>query len=137
MSEENVEILRRAFAAYEEGGVDALVPLLTEEVVVHSMPGWPDDAEYHGRAGLRKLSRQWTENFDEFHFEVESLHQVGDAVVALQTMTGRIKGTRSPVSQDIGSITEMRGGQISSIRYFSSWSDTLDAAGLSIQPPLP
>jgi hypothetical protein len=40
------------------------------DVVICSMPGSLDDSEYHGHAGLRKLAQQWTENFDDFGFEL-------------------------------------------------------------------
>jgi ketosteroid isomerase-like protein len=132
MSTENVEVVRRAFAAYAEGGIEDLVLLHSEDLVIYSIPEWPDDAEYHGRAGLRKLSQQWTNNFDEFGFEVQEVHDAGgDIVVALSTMTARIKGSAVPISQEIGSVTKVRDGQLCQIRYFSSWPGALEAAGLS------
>jgi hypothetical protein len=63
MSRENVETVRLSFAAFAEHGVEGVLPFNSHDVVIYSMPEWPDDSEYHGHDGLRKLARQWTENF--------------------------------------------------------------------------
>ena len=64
MSEENVKVVRRGYAAFAEEGVEGAIPFFTEDAVIYSIPEWPDDPEYHGHDGIRKLTRQWTENFD-------------------------------------------------------------------------
>ncbi len=132
MSEENVEIVRRAFAGFAEHGIEGVLPFNRHDVVTYSMPGWPDDSEYHGRDGLRKLARQWTENFDDFGFEVRELRDAGDSVVALLVMAGTIKGSEDLVGHHIGSVSSgFRDGMIGEARYFASWQAALEAAGLS------
>jgi ketosteroid isomerase-like protein len=57
MSQENVELVRRGYAAYEKEGVEGVIPFFNEDAVLVSIPEWPDDPEYHGHdGGLRKLS---------------------------------------------------------------------------------
>src|SRR5688572_17999240 len=112
MSRENVEIVRRAFALFSEGGIEAVLPLATEDLAIYSMPDWPDDSEYHGHAGFRKLAKAWTENFDGFGFELRETRDAGDEVVALLAMTGQIKGSGDPVQQEIaGVFSDFRGGR--------------------------
>ena len=43
MSQANVEIVRRGFAALAEQGVEGVIPFFTEDVVIYSIPEWPDD----------------------------------------------------------------------------------------------
>jgi len=131
MSQENVEIVRRAFDAFAEEGVDGVIPFAAADAVIYSMPEWPDDAEYYGPEGLRKLSDQWVENFDEFGFDVHDVRDAGDSVVALLTMTGRIKGAGAPMTAPIGAVYELTDGLFASTRYFSRWQAALEAAGLS------
>lgn len=133
VSRENVDRVRLVFDAFAEAGdIEAVVPFHTEDLVIHAMPEWPDDPEYHGHDGLRKLVHQWTENFDEFGFEVLDVRDGGDAVVALLEMTGRTKGAGVPVGTRLGGVfSEFRDGLIGRVRYFSNWPDALDAAGLS------
>lgn len=132
MSQENVEIVRQAFAGFAEHGIEGGLPFNSPDVVTYSMPEWPDDSEYHGHDGLRKLTRQWTDNFDDFGFEVRELRDAGDSVVALLDMTGLVKGSEIPVNHHLGSVhSGFREGVIGQVRYFSSWQGALEAAGLS------
>jgi SnoaL-like domain len=109
-----------------------VIPFFTEDAVTYSIPEWPDDPEYHGHDGLRKLSRQWTENFDDFGIELHELHDGGDTVVALYALTGQTKGSAIPVGMQIGAvISGIRNGLATRQELFSSWEAALEAAGLS------
>lgn len=58
MSQENVELVRRSYAAYAEIGTRQVASFYAEDHVAYAVPEWPDDSEYHGPEGVRKLSRQ-------------------------------------------------------------------------------
>jgi ketosteroid isomerase-like protein len=132
MSEENVEIVRRANAAYAAGGMDAALSYFTDDTVLCSIPEWPDDPEYHGHDGLRRLDRQWRDNFDDFGFDAQELRDAGHAVVSLHELTGRTKGSRIPMTMHIGAVvSEFADGRIGVQRLFPSWESALQAAGLS------
>ena len=131
MSEENVEIVRRGYAAFAEKGVEGVIPFFTEDAVIYSIPEWPDDPEYHGHDGIRKLTQQWTENFDAFGFDISELRDGGDTVIALYELVGETKGSAMPMRMQIGAVSEFRDGRIDRQRLFSSWEGALEAAGLS------
>ena len=131
MSEENVEVVRRGYAAFAEEGVEGAIPFFTEDAVIYSIPEWPDDPEYHGHDGIRKLTRQWTENFDSFGFDISELRDGGDTVVALYELVGETKGSAMPMRMQVGTVSELRDGRISRQRLFSSWEGALEAAGLT------
>ena len=131
MSQENVEIVRRAFDAFAEEGVEGVIPLAAVDAVIYSMPEWPDDAEYRGPEGLRKLAAQWSDNFDEFGFDVHDVRDAGDSVVALLEMTGRIKGSGVPMRAPVAAVYELTDGLFVSTRYFSTWQAALEAVGLT------
>ncbi len=130
MSQENVEVVRRAYAAFAEKGAEGVIPFFTEDAVIYSIPEWPDDPEYHGHDGVRKLTRQWTENFDAFGFDISELRDGGDTVIALYELTGRTKGSATPMRMQIGAVSELRDGRVARQRLFSSWEGALEAAGL-------
>ncbi len=132
MSQEDLEIVRRANAAYAEGGMDAALPFFTDDTVLYSIPEWPDDPEYHGHEGLRRLDQQWRDNFDDFGFEVQELYDAGDSVVSLHALTGRTKDSGIPMMMQIGAVvTGFADGRIGAQRLFPSWESALEAAGLS------
>ena len=131
MSQEDVEVVRQAYVAFAEKGAEGVIPFFTEDVVIYSIPEWPDDPEYHGHDGVRKLIRQWTENFDAFGFDVSELRDGGDTVIALYELLGQTKGSATPMRMQIGAVSELRDGQVAQQRLFSSWEDALEAAALS------
>ena len=61
MSQENVEVVRRGLHALRVGGVEAVLPFFTTDVVMHPFPEWPDDPVYRGHDGARKLIAAWTD----------------------------------------------------------------------------
>ena len=131
MSRENVELVRQAYAAYAKNGIDGAVSYWAEDHVAYSVPEWPDDPEYHGRDGMRKLNGQWTDNFEEFGFHLHELRDAGDTVVALLELTGRIKGSAVPIRQPLGAVhSDFRGDLIGETRYFLAWREAIEAAGL-------
>jgi ketosteroid isomerase-like protein len=60
MSEENVEIVRRSFAAYDSGGLDALAEFWHPDIDWRAVEGYIDDVGLiRGPDGLRQYYRQW------------------------------------------------------------------------------
>jgi ketosteroid isomerase-like protein len=131
VSPENVEIVRRGFAAFAAEGVEGVIPYFTEDVVISSIPEWPDDPEYHGHEGVRRLFRQWAENFDDFALELRELRDGGDAVLARLELTGQTKRAALPMTMEIGAVySGLRDGRVAHLRLFSSWPGALEAGGL-------
>ncbi len=131
MSQENVEIVRQIYQAFGAGGVEAALPYLASDSVLYPFAEWPESSEYRGRDGLRRLLAEWTENFDDFEFEIHEIRAVGDRVLLLAEMVGRIKGSGVPVRQPLGAIWwEFRDDQIGKGRFFITWREALEAAGL-------
>ncbi|MGI8512553.1 MAG: nuclear transport factor 2 family protein [Solirubrobacteraceae bacterium] len=132
MSQENVEIVRRGYEAFARGGVEALMPFFTRDVVFHPFPEWVEENEYRGHAGVRAVTSVWTDNFDDFEFEVSELREVGDKVVMLGATVGRIQGSGVPIRQPLGAVySDFRDGQVGEGRNFLTWQQALEAVGLS------
>jgi ketosteroid isomerase-like protein len=132
MSQENVEVVRRAYAGFASEGIEGAIPFIAEDIVIFSIPEWPDDPEYHGHDGFRKLIAQWDENFDDFGADVRELHDGGgDTVVALLELTGQTRGSGIPMRMQIGTVfSGFRDGRVARQRLMPSWEAALEAAGL-------
>jgi hypothetical protein len=82
MSHENVEIVRRAIAQYNETGEppwEAIDPAV--EWVID--PAAFVAGTYRGHDGLRSLLSRLAESFDRFQFDFDKFIDAGDSVVAL------------------------------------------------------
>ena len=136
MSQENVEAVRRGFHALRVGGVEALLPFFTTDVVMHPFPEWPDDPVYRGHDGARKVIAAWTDNFEEWGVDVWEIRAAGTRVVALTEMIGQIKGSGVPIRQPMGAvfseIHENTAGENTAgeVHFFLTWLEALKAVGL-------
>jgi ketosteroid isomerase-like protein len=139
MSEENVEIVRRVFEAFqtglERGDPGALFDLETvaddlEWMPFPGLPGMPQS--YRGRDGFIEFMRTWTEGFEGWSLEYERLIDApDDRVVALlhQSATGKESGV--PVELHFGQVSELEDGRVIRVRNFPDLAEALEAAGLS------
>src|SRR4051794_41973095 len=78
MSEENVEVVRRGFESFQQGGPEAFLELFSDDAVTYRHQ--PDGATFHGKAGFRDAAADWTEDFSEwqgFSQEVIDLGRAG------------------------------------------------------------
>jgi hypothetical protein len=81
---------------------------------------------------MRRLEAAFSENFDDFRYEVRSVRDAHDRVVALVDMIGRIKPSGTEISQRLGFVVSgFTGGTFREVRAFPSWLEALEAVGLS------
>lgn len=131
MSQQNVEIVRNAFQTFSAEGIDAALSFFSPEAVWYPIDRWLDDSAYRGHDGMRRLAAAFSENFDDFRYDVHDIRAAQDRVLALVDMKGRIKQSRSEVSQRRGFVVSgFRDGTFREIRSFPTWHDALEAAGV-------
>jgi ketosteroid isomerase-like protein len=127
-----VEIVRNAFQTFGAEGIDAALSFFSPDLVWYPTDRWLDGSDYRGHDGMRRLSAAFSENFDDFRYEVDDIRDAHDRVIALVDMTGRIKHSGAEVSQRLGFvISGFRDGAFREVRAFPSWSDALNAVGLA------
>ena len=62
MSSENLEIVERGFEAFNEGGVDGILPMIHPEFVATTPPTLASEPDtYRGAEGIHR----WFDSFDE------------------------------------------------------------------------
>jgi len=131
MSQENVEIVRNAFQTFDADGIDASLSFVSPDVVWYPTDRWLDDSAYRGHDGMRMLAAAFSENFDDFRYEVHDTRDAGDRVVVLVDMIGGIKQSGAEVSWRLGFlISAFHESTFREIRAFPSWSEALKAVGL-------
>jgi ketosteroid isomerase-like protein len=58
MSQKNVEIVRRYYSAWNEGGIDAARAFWSEEIEWHDAPDMPDSGIYRGAESVAAHFRE-------------------------------------------------------------------------------
>ena len=131
MSQENVEIVRRAFDAFVARDVEAWVECHDESAEFL----WPrnviEGGSYRGHDGLRRAFADAFETWEDIRFDLEAIRDVDDLVVLLGRATNVGKGEAPTVEYPAGYLLRVRTGRIVYFRPYQSHREALEAAGLS------
>ena len=133
MSEENVEIVRNAFAAFDRGDTEHILRLCDEDIVITQPPELPDaSSEQHGHRGVLEAFAIWPEQWDDYRIEILKIAAASGGKVFVATRTrGRGKQSGVEVDMEISFAFTVRDGRITELRIFMREADALEAAGLS------
>ena len=139
MSEENVEVVRQLLGGFQGrleqgnfgGGFDLGLMADDYEWVLAGEP-FEGRSVWRGREDWVEFMRLWTEQFDDYSFQVERLIDAGrDRVVALVRQSGTGKESGVPVEWDHGLVIELKDGRLIRATNYLSHAEALEAAGLS------
>jgi ketosteroid isomerase-like protein len=133
MSQENVNLVQAAFAAFDRGDTEAVLDFCAEDIVItqpQELPG--ADRHQFGHAGVLEAFSIWPELWDEYRIEPPQLvADPGDYVVVKARQRGRGKQSGVEVEMDFTFLFVVRGGKLAEWQIFVSEEQALQAAGLS------
>jgi ketosteroid isomerase-like protein len=133
MSQENVEIVRRTWQAFADGGLDALAEFWDDEINWRAIEGAVDDVgEIQGAEAMRRYLQDWLDTFEDITSVPTELLDVGDGrVVAVLHVTGRarLSGVRTELRYAI--VYTLRDGKIVRGREYADRQEALQAVGLA------
>jgi ketosteroid isomerase-like protein len=132
MSEENVEIVRRALEAWGRGDPKAVSDLLDPEVEWTMPSNIPDAGTYCGRDEVVQRLEEFLEAWDDLAVTVEDLVDAGDRVVALVRYSGRGRESGIEVggASTDAQVWTVRNGKALRVELYAGTADALEAAGL-------
>jgi ketosteroid isomerase-like protein len=132
MSEENVELVRQAYEAWNRGDLDWLLDHITPDYEWRTAQLFPDtDAVYRGREGFRQFWNTFREPWETVLIEVERIEPIGDdRVLALLRFHGRGRDGVE-VKVEYANLLTIENGVASENVGFADWQQALEAAGLS------
>ena len=129
MAQENVEVVRRQFAAFDHGGPDAAAAYWHPDIDWRAVEGAADDVGViSGPDALRAYYDDWLETFDDLRAEVgEVLFEDGDQVVVTVHNSGRGRASGVVTKGRYYVVCTVRGGLIVSGREYESRERALRA----------
>ena len=131
MSQENVEAVRTAFAAFSRDDWDALIGLLDPEIEWVTTGQFVGGQVYRGHAGVRDFLDALSGEFEAFRAEPENFAAASDVVVADTRVTGVGRRSEVPVELQFTVVVSLRDGRVVRVRNFLERQEALEAAGLS------
>lgn len=128
-ADENVEIMRAGMAAFEEGGVEALLAFVHPEFEMTTpanLAAEPDT--YRGHDGMRRYFESFYDAMDEVSFAPSELIPAGDAVVVPMTLRARGRTTGIETEQAVVTTWWLRDGKAIRVDIFATFDEALEAA---------
>ena len=130
MSQENLEVVRRASEALNEGDIDALLAFCHDDFELDMSDRVLNPETYRGHEGVRRFYAEVHDAWERYVWEPEELHDTGDLVVALVRARGRGRGSGLEVDRKAAMTWRLRDGRASELRFFRDREAALEAAGL-------
>jgi ketosteroid isomerase-like protein len=128
MSQENVDLVRAGFAAFERGDVSEMLDLMADELVVYRAD--PDDATYRGKEGFLEATADWTEGFSDWAVVPEEFIDVGDFVVVHVRQIVRGEASGISVEGAFWFVFEVHDALVTKLSFYVREIEALEAVGL-------
>ena len=147
MSRENVELVRRLYAAdgpfalplgpeEERALLDRLFGEFYDEQVEVRMPSdYPEGEQVHvGHRGMAELIAMLRDSWTVFRFEAERFIDGGHCVIALIRVVAEGGASGLSAVQETAHVWKVRGRRLSSIQIYRDRAQALEATGVSDRP---
>jgi ketosteroid isomerase-like protein len=130
MSEENVEIVRAVFEAYNAADMDAVRELYDPDVIVRTVEDWPEPGPYVGREAAMRFHEQLRDTWDiNTRVPISDFIDAGDRVAVRYIWRGA--GHGPDLNMELTLVFTMRKGKIVYQEFFWDHAEALETLGLA------
>jgi ketosteroid isomerase-like protein len=132
MSQEDVELVRRAYAHTQATGqvyAEGFAPNFVWDM--SKFEGWPEQQCYEGVAGAQRFLDDWTGAWDDWEMEIQQTYDAGDKVVVVVNQRGRARTTGMALEMVFAQTWTIRAGRLTRMDMYSDPSEALKGAGLA------
>ena len=130
MSEENVEVVRRYYAAWNAGGLDAARAFWSDDFEWHDAPEMPDGGVYRGADAAAAHFEDLSEVLGTMEVQVDRALPAGDEVFVVLRVHVDAQRGGLPLDGPIFETVRIGEGKVSRIRLFLDEQAARQAAGL-------
>jgi ketosteroid isomerase-like protein len=132
MSEENVEVVRRGFEAFNKNDFEAWFGLASVEIKVYPRREEPGAKPcYTGWDEMLQWLTNWYSGWQDYGVEAEQLIDGGEWVIVDAKEVGIAEGSGVQVEQNFAHAFKLRDGKIVEWRQFGQVQEALEAVGLA------
>jgi ketosteroid isomerase-like protein len=131
MSEEDVELVRRAYAhtlATGEVYAERSAPGLVWDMSRYE--GWPEQQVYEGIDDANRFMRDWVGAWDDWELAIRDIYDAEGKVVVIVHQRGRARTTGMALDMMFAQIWTIENGLFARMDMYSDPSAALEAVGL-------
>ena len=132
MSQENVEVVKAAFEAWNAGDMDAVREQLDPGVILRHPEDWPEPGPFLGPEAVTRQFEQQRDTWDADALElISDFIDAADRVAVRQIW--RVEGHGPESNIEFTGVFTVRKGRILAIENFWDHAEALETLGLSEQ----
>jgi ketosteroid isomerase-like protein len=134
MSEENVEIIRRGYEAFNARDADAVREIWTDDAEWRPAfvgGGIVEGAVYRGHEGIVEFVEMQAETWKSLTSTAVTIEDLGDCVLVESRLDAIGRASGVAVNRTTWTIFEMRDGKVAGGRVYVTKAEALEAAGIS------
>jgi ketosteroid isomerase-like protein len=130
MSQENVEVVRASFEAWNAGNMEALRKLHDPKVTMRMPEGWPEPGPFVGQDAVMRQWEQMRDTWDADDFElISDFIDVGDRVAVRFIWRGAGHGPGANI--EATGVFTVRSGRLFRMKHFWDHAEALETLGQS------
>ncbi len=132
MSEENVNIMRQGYEAFNRGDIDAVLGIMDPEIEWQEpdVEGLPAPGTHHGpEAVANNVFGSVEEHWDEFQVVAEEFLEAGERVIVLGHFRVRGKATGRSADAPYAHVWTLRDGKVVHLRNYMDTATFLGSLG--------
>jgi ketosteroid isomerase-like protein len=115
----NVEVVRRLFERFAEGGIDGVLETMDENVAIEIPPDMSAEPDtYHGHEGVRRYFGGFDGMIEHLRYEPVEVIPLGERVLVRARMGGRGVSSGVDVGLEAFVLHELAGGKITRMRPY-------------------
>jgi ketosteroid isomerase-like protein len=132
MSQENVEIVKRAISAYNRRDIGSIYEMATPDFQwVPALVTGLEGKGLRGREEMESYFSEVEETWEKYRLAIDEFRDLGDRVLVLGRIEGRGRGSGLLIDTPWACVFEFRGGRMSHARAFLDRGEALEAVGLT------
>lgn len=132
MSEQSVEVVKRAYAAFADGDVPAVLAVFADDIEWHEAEGMLYGGVYRGgEAVVQNVFGPISQDVEGFAVTPEEFMAAGDTVAVVVSYTGTGKATGKPLDLPVVHVWDIQDGKAVRFRQFADtvrFADVVPAA---------
>ena len=128
MSQENLEVVRRAFATFNARAVDDLVGLSDPDSEWLPFRAQLEGMVYRGHEGIRQWVRDMDDDWVAFRIDPVEFHDRDDRIVVIGHVQALGRTSGVDVDSEAGFLVQLRAGRIVRVVSYSDPAAALEAA---------
>src|SRR5262245_18733877 len=129
MRQENVEVARAFYDAYNARDSEAMDHLLHPEAQITTVSGRGGLGGEWTRGATRRYFEQLDEAWTGLRIEIEDYRELGERVVALGVVQGAGSSSHVQIAAEFAAVLVVENSQIVLVDSYGNWKDALEAAG--------